>query len=214
MKKDPGYFKKNFANFLAQLDEESYEMHYAKKSQLFAEVEGKVLEIGPGTGVNFPFLTGKEVTWTGLEPNAAMHPFLFKAAQENGLEARLLDCTTEAICLPDDEVDYVISSEVLCSVSDLEKSLAEIRRVLKPNGKFLFLEHVVDKHNIWRRLVQKAVPYTPWKFYSDGCHPARDIGNAIRQAGFSDVSYVDYMQEGRGIILMINRPHIYGWAIK
>lgn len=214
MSNNTGYFKKNFANFLAQFDEESYEMHKAKKTGLFAEIEGKVLEIGPGTGVNFPFLKDKNISWTGLEPNLAMHPYLIQAAKENGIEANLFDSTTEPIGLPDEQFDYVISTEVLCSVKDLNKSLAEIKRVLKPNGKFLFLEHVVDKHNPWRRAVQKTVPYTPWKLYSDGCYPGRDIGKAIQNAGFAKVKYIDYMQEGSGIILTINRPHIFGWAIK
>ena len=208
------YFKKNFANFLAQFDEESYEMHKAKKTELFAEVKGQVLEIGPGTGVNFPFLTGREITWTGVDPNPAMHPYLIQAAKEENIAINLLEETTENICLPDDTIDFVISTEVLCSVKDLKKSLLEIKRVLKPKGKFLFLEHVVDKHNFWRRLVQKTVPYTPWRYYSDGCHPARNIGKTIKETGFSTVKYVDYMQEGKGVILTINRPHIYGWAVK
>lgn len=209
-----GYFKQNFANFLAEYDEESYEVHKDRKGELFSEVVRSVLEIGPGTGVNFPFLKNKNLDWTGLEPNPAMHPFLLKAAEQNGIKANLLADQTESISLEDESFDYIISSEVLCSVNDLTKSLSEIKRVLKPNGKFLFLEHVIDKRNALRRIVQKSVPFTPWKYYSDGCHPDRDIGQAIRSAGFSQVHYVDYMQEGSGIILTINRPHIYGWAIK
>lgn len=214
MNKQTGYFKQNFAKFLAQYDAESYEAHKPKKQELFAEIEGLVLEIGPGTGVNFRFLAGQPIHWTGIEPNSAMHPFLFEAATQNGIEARLLDCTSEEICLPDDAVDFVISTEVMCSVTDLKKSLLEIHRVLKPGGKFLFLEHVVDKHNLLRRTVQKTVPYTPWKCYSDGCHPARDIAGAIQQVGFEQVAYTEYMQEGKGIIQTINRPHIVGWASK
>ena len=209
-----GYFKKYFADFLAQFDDESYEMHREKKEILFKNVSGEVLEIGPGTGVNFPFLKGKNINWTGVEPNPAMHSYLFKAAQQNGVSAKLLNCATELIALPDNEVDYVVSTEVLCSVKDLNKSLSEIKRVLKPNGKFLFMEHVVDKHNFLRRAVQKIVPYTPWRYYSDGCYPARNIGDNIRQAGFAEVHYTDYMQEGNGIIITINRPHIHGYARK
>jgi len=214
MKDNVGYFKKNFADFLAKYDNESYDVHKEKKEQLFADIHGTVLEVGPGTGVNFPFLKDKSIHWTGVEPNPAMHPYLNNAAKKYGITAHLLDCITESISLPDNAVDYVISTEVLCSVNDLDKSLTEIKRVLKPNGKFLFLEHVVDKQNIWRRTVQKFVPFTPWKYFSDGCRPARDIGTKIKQTGFSDVQYVDYMREGRGIIITINRPHIYGWARK
>ena len=172
------------------------------------------MEIGPGTGVNFMFLNNQFINWKGIEPNPAMHPYLFEAAKNRGITASLLECFTEHIYLGDNLIDYVISSEVLCSVSNLDRSIAEIKRVLKPGGKFLFMEHVVDKHNILRRSVQKTVPHTPWKCYSDGCDPGRDIGAAIKNAGFSSVEYTDYMQEGKGIINMINKPHIYGWAIK
>ncbi len=208
------YFKRNFAKFLADTEEESYTMHKDIKTDLYKEVNGSVLEIGPGTGANFPFLNNDNINWIGLEPNHEMHKFLFNAAKENNIDANILDCTTEDICLPDNSIDYVISSEVLCSVSDLKKSITEIKRVLKPNGKFLFLEHVIDKQNWARRIIQKLVPYTPWRYYSDGCHPARDIGKAIKECGFSNTSYTDYMQNGKGIIISINRPHIFGCAIK
>ena len=209
-----GYFKKNFADFLAQFDEESYETNKEKKERLFKNVSGEVLEIGPGTGVNFPFLKGKKLNWTGVEPNPAMHSYLFEAAKANGINAKLLTCTTEAIAMADHTFDYVISTEVLCSVKDLNKSLSEIKRVLKPKGTFLFLEHVVDKHNLVRRVVQKLVPFTTWRFYSDGCKPGIDIGSQIKKSGFADIQYVDYMQEGSGIIITINRPHIYGYVRK
>ncbi|MDU8886244.1 class I SAM-dependent methyltransferase [Yeosuana sp. MJ-SS3] len=152
--------------------------------------------------------------WIGIEPNQAMHEFLFEKANEYNINARLLECTSENISLPDNSVDYVISTEVLCSVVDLKQSLKEIFRVLMPNGKFLFLEHVIDKNNFGRRLVQKTVPFTPWKWYSDGCNPGRDIGSHINQIGFAKVEYSNYMQEGKGIINLINKPHIYGYAIK
>ena len=184
-----------------------------EKQNCLKKVTGEVLEIGPGTGVNFPFLKNENMNWIGCEPNPAMHPYLLRAAERNGIEARILNCSTEKIDLPDSTMDFVISTEVLCSVKDLDQSLSEIRRVLKPGGQFLFLEHVVDQDNLWRRIVQKAVPYTPWKFYSDGCHPARDIGGAIRNAGFSQVQFTPYMREGSGIIISINRPHICGSAI-
>ena len=207
-------FKKNFADFQSKYDDESYMVNQKRKRELFSDVEGSVLEIGPGTGVNFVFLGNKPIKWMGIEPNGAMHPYLFEAARKQGITASLLESYTENICLGEQQMDYVISTEVLCSVTDLEKCLMEIKRVLKPKGKFLFLEHVVDHNNVLRRSVQKTVPHTPWKCYSDGCNPGRDIGKAIKNAGFSVVEYIDYMQEGTGIINMINKPHICGWAIK
>jgi len=207
-------YKRNFAEFQAKFDAESYEINKAKKQELFSEVKGNVLEIGPGTGVNFVFLKTHPIKWMGIEPNLAMHSYLFDAAKANDIKASLLDCTSEKICLPDNTLDYVISSEVLCSVTNLDESISEIKRVLRANGKFLFIEHVIDKHNLIRKVVQKTVPHTPWKCFSDGCNPGRDIGSAIENSGFSKVEYTNYMQNGKGIINMINKPHIYGWALK
>ena len=199
---------------MALNDEESYNVHKDKKKLLFADVQGEVLEIGPGTGVNFTFLKDKDIRWSGIEPNPAMYPHLYKAADEHGMAVNLLDCKMGEICLPDNSMDAVISTEVMCSVKDLDKCLHEIHRVLKPGSKFLFLEHVVDKKNFLRKTTQKAMPYTPWRIFAEGCRPARDIGKAIENSGFSNVEYTNYMQEGSGIITSITRPHIFGWAIK
>lgn len=212
--KSPGYFKTAFAKFLSDFDQESYNIHKAIKSELFSEVAGDILEVGPGTGVNFPFLKNKNIRWTGLEPNPAMRQFLQDAVNEFNIDAKVIEESIEHTLLPADRFDYVISTEVLCSVNDLNKSLQAIKRVLRPNGKFLFLEHVVDKENPVRRIVQKLAPYTPWRYYSDGCRPARDIGKTIQGTGFSSVQFKEYMQVGKGIISAINRPHICGWAIK
>ena len=207
-------YKQGFANFQASYDEQSFLINKARKEELFKNVNGKVLELGPGTGVNFKFLNNKSIEWFGVEPNYAMHNYLFKAADDTSIKASLLECTSENICLPDNSMDVVISTEVLCSVTDMQKSLNEVLRVLKQGGVFLFLEHVVDKQNVIRRTVQKTVPHTPWKCYSNGCNPSRDIASAIKHTGFKKVTCKEYLQEGGGIINLINKPHIYGWAIK
>ena len=207
-------YKEGFAQFQASYDEQSFIINKKRKAKLFHDLRGKVLELGPGTGVNFKFLDGDRIEWLGIEPNPAMHRFLFDAAKQQNISASLLECDSESICLSDNTIDFVISTEVLCSVNSMPDTLNEIRRVLKPGGKFLFLEHVIDKKNRLRRTVQRAVPHTPWKCYSDGCDPGRDIASEIENTGFKEVVCMDYMQEGSGIINMINKPHIYGWAVK
>ena len=208
------YFKTYFANFLADFDEESYQTHKERKEKLFHDVRGKVLEIGPGTGVNYEFLNSLSVEWFGIEPNEAMHPFLNRKARNNGFKPVYLSGTSEVIGAEDARFDFVISTEVLCSVENVDQTLSEILRVLKPGGQFLFLEHVVDQRNPWRKFLQKGVIYTPWIWYADGCHPARDLVGDIENAGFSETSIEEYMQEGKGVIQMINRPHIVGRATK
>ncbi len=73
---------------------------------------------------------------------------------------------------------------------------------------------MLDHEYTLRRTVQKVAPYTPWRYFSDGCNPDRDIGTAINQAGFSQVQLERYMQAGEGLILEVNSPHIYGTATK
>jgi len=214
MQRKVNYFKKRLARFQSKGNDKNFELNKKRKIELFSGIEGTVLEIGPGIGTNFVFLNKKEIRWIGVEPNPAMHPYLLESAKKQGVSASLLDCYSEAICLPDSQVDFVICTKVLCSVSNLDRSMNEIKRVLKPGGKFLFLEHVVDNHNFLRRAVQKIVPYTPWKYYSDGCEPGRDIAASIKNTGFTSVSFIQYMQEGKGLIHAIKKPHIYGSAIK
>ena len=202
-----------FAKLTLGQDQLNYALHHEKKARLFEGIAGIVLEIGPGTGVNLQFL-GKAIEWIGIEPNEAMHPHLRKKAKELGHEIKLYTGFAENTDIAKDSVDFVLSTLVLCSVSDLVGTLKEIKRVLKPGGRFIFLEHVADKRGTFRRLVQKTVPFTPWRYFADGCDPGREIGEAIEEAGFANIEYKKIMQEGPGIILAINRPHIFGVATK
>lgn len=202
-----------FAAFTAKNDRLSDELYREKKEALFGELDGRVLEIGPGTGVNLQYFP-REIDWIGIEPNKAMHPYLEAKARDLGVTARLETGMSEHLQIEDESVDVVISSLVLCSVSDLAETLREVLRVLKPGGRFVFLEHVADRPGTSRFIVQSIVPYTPWRYFSDGCNPGRRIAEAIQNIGFAEIEVCDYMQQGPGIILAINRPHIYGTATK
>lgn len=194
-------------------DDESDELYRRRKAQLFEGVRGTVLEIGPGTGTNFPFLD-PDVRWIGVEPNLAMHPYLLSRAEELGRPVELRPGSALDLPVADGAVDAVISTFVLCSVTPLERGLAEIRRVLVPGGRFVFLEHVADEAWTFRWMVQKAAPWTPWSYFSDGCNPGRDLVVAIREAGFSSVEAESYMQDGAGLIQWVIRPHAMGRAIR
>jgi len=212
--RNPVFRQKLFANFMKADDELSYQMYSQKKLALFKDVTGKVLEIGPGTGVNFRFLP-KNCQWQGVEPNPAMHPFLKKTAKDYGFhDIQFAGLAKNTFNLADNSQDFIISTLVLCSVPNVRQTLSEIKRVLKPKGKFIFIEHVVDTENTFRKVIQKTMPYTPWRYFSDGCDPSRDIATDINQAGFSSVALTQYKQQGAGIIMSVNRPHIFGTAVK
>ena len=191
----------------------SFALYEERKAALMSSLRGTILEIGPGTGVNLQFLD-PSVRWIGIEPNRAMHVHLHAKANALGLSIDLrADPLVEASVEPE-SVDAVISTLVLCSVPSIPRMLEDILRVLRPGGSFTFIEHVVDRPGTLRRSVQKILPYTPWRYLTDGCNPGRDIAAALHTAGFSTVECEPYLQAGPGLVLAINRPHIAGRAIK
>lgn len=177
------------------------------KRELLGELSGDVVEIGPGTGDNFLYFP-KEIRWIGIEPNVYMHPPLHEAMTNAGIQGEIRAATAERIDLPDASADAVVSSLVLCSVSSLDGTLAEIKRVLRPGGRFVFLEHVAAPPGTGLRRAQKLIKPL-WKFVGDGCNPDRDIEAAIRRAGFASVDVKVFR-----IPEFIASPHIAGTAVK
>lgn len=146
---------------------------------------GNIVEIGPGVGANFSYLpAGSQLV--AVEPNLAMHPGLRHRAHERGLGIEVLTATAEAIPLPDASADDVLCSLVLCSVDDQRAVLAEVKRVLRPGGRFRFVEHVEASAGSPRRWLQSAIR-APWRWIYEGCDLRRDTAAAIEAAGFATV---------------------------
>jgi SAM-dependent methyltransferase len=154
----------------------------ALKRSLFADLRGTVLEIGAGAGANFGLLPA-DVCWLGLEPSRRRRRRLIRSAVRG---SAVLAGIGEQIPLRDRSVDAVISTIVLCSVRDQEQVLAEVRRVLRPGGTFVFCEHVAAPQGSWTRRTQRALaPLT--RRFDDGCDPGRETWHAIEQAGFAQI---------------------------
>ena len=98
----------------------------------------------------------------------------------------------------------MVSTHVLCSVTDLHSSIQEIKRILKPGGNFIFIEHVAGECGTWRRRVQNAIEPL-WKSLFDNCHPNRETGKILKQAGLETVSYYQFK-----LPFPIISPHIAG----
>ena len=177
------------------------------KRALLGGLTGCVVEIGPGAGVNLPYF-GPGVRWVGVEPNVHFHDRLRRAAARHGVEAEVLGGVAEHLPVADASVDTVVSTLVLCSVDDLDAVLAEVRRVLKPGGTFVFIEHVAAPVNSLLRRVQRIVK-PAWGLIADGCRPDRETGERIEQAGFSDVQFERF---DAAMPLPVVRPHIVGTA--
>jgi SAM-dependent methyltransferase len=178
-----------------------------RKRHLFRDLRGTVLEIGPGTGPNFRHYP-PDIRWIGIEPNRFMHPHLLRAAARAGLAVDLREGTAERLDAEDNSVDVVVSTLVLCSVGDLSAVLDEIRRVLRPGGRFLFLEHVADRPQTWTRRIQRMLR-APVRYLADGCHLDRETWLAIERHGFGDVAYQRFR-----LPVPVVAPHIVGVATK
>jgi SAM-dependent methyltransferase len=180
-----GFGKRVHAWLLARFGGRYERMVAERKQKLFAGLRGEILEIGPGAGPNLCYYT-KDCRWIGVEPNPFMHPYLRQAAARAGLSIDIRSIEAERLPATDSSIDAVVSTLVLCSVRDPEEVLHEIHRVLKPGGRFLFLEHVAAPEGTRLRRVQRFIR-PMWKCLADGCHPDRETSAAIMRAGFSAV---------------------------
>lgn len=155
----------------------------AETRRLVGALTGRVLEIGAGYGENFDILS-PGIDWIGLEPNPKRLDELAYEADRNGHETPPLNAKAENIPLPDASVDAVLGTLVLCSVTDSDRVLAEITRVLRPGGSFVFVEHVAAPPRTWRRAAQRiAAPFM--KLAAGGCDPVRDTESRIRTSGLT-----------------------------
>ncbi len=178
-----------------------------RKRQLLQDLRGVVVEIGPGTGPNLAFYH-PDVEWIGVEPNGYMNPYIERQAEKYGRDIQVRAGNAEHLPIEDATADAVVSTLVLCSVSDLEQSLHEILRVLKPGGRYVFMEHVAAESGSRLHVVQEIIN-PGWKLVADGCHVNRRTGEAIEAAGFREV----HLQRFR-LNQSFASPHIAGYAVK
>jgi len=145
--------------------------------------QGTVLEIGVGSGVNFPLYDPMKVSKVfALEPN----PGMVRRAEEQGrrtkLDIEFLALPGERIPLAESSVDTVVSTFTLCTIPGVVDAIQGIARVLKPGGKFIFFEHGLAPDPPVRRWQERTEPFFQWAF--EGCHVTRDIPSLIREGGF------------------------------
>lgn len=167
------------------------------REALLLKARGRVLEIGAGTGVNFPLYQNVEKV-DAIEPNSDM----LKHANEKKASSSVPICfhqqSAETLNFPDNTFDSVVATLVFCSIPDPEKALLEIKRVSKPNAAVLFFEHVKMEQ---RGLALAQDFLTPlWKRLFGGCHLNRDTLQMIQQSGFQIKNVTSYY---KGLFLAI-----------
>lgn len=212
----PDWYEEVYAKAMDQCMK-SYESEIAVyKEKLFTQLSGeasKVLEFGVGTGPNFRYYAGAPNRYiVGVDPNKQMEKYARASAEAIGLQSTSFSFVRgvgEALNVEDNSMDAVIGTLVLCSVSDVALTLREVRRVLKPGGLYLFIEHVAAKDGSLLRFVQNVLDPLQ-QFVADGCHLTRETGKNISEAGFSSVN----LQTCSLSSAFIMRPHVYGIACK
>jgi ubiquinone/menaquinone biosynthesis C-methylase UbiE len=180
------------------------------RDELLQGLTGRVVEIGPGNGVNFRHYPRSVDEVIAVEPEPYLRDKARRAAGSVSLPVTVRAGTAERVGLPDESADAVVSSLVLCSVPDQRAALDELRRVLKPSGQLRFLEHVRSPKAGKARL-QSAMDATVWPRLGGGCHCSRDTVTAIRTAGFS-VERLRSMDVGPA--RLITNPHVLGCALR
>jgi SAM-dependent methyltransferase len=153
------------------------------RRDLLAQARGRVLEVGAGTGLNLELYPERIEDLTLLEPDPHMTAQLRKKPALAARAAEVVEAPAEHLPFDDHSFDTVVATLVLCTVPDPATALAEIRRVLKPDGQFLFLEHVRSLDPGLARWQDRLEG--PWRFLGDGCHCNRDTVAAISAAGFA-----------------------------
>lgn len=152
-----------------------------RRARLLGELEGEILEIGAGTGANLPHYR-KASRVVAAEPDPAMRRRMSAKAGQATVPVEMRDTPAQPLPDPDGSFDAVIYTLVLCTVPDPGAALAETRRVLKPNGRLIVLEHVRADGRLatWQDRLDML-----WSRIGAGCHPNRDTRSAIEQAGFA-----------------------------
>ena len=166
---------------------------YPYRLKLLNTLEGRVLEIGSGTGINIPFYQNIDRLICS-EPDANMRRHLKKKIEaHDGFPIELLESSAEKIGVEDASIDVVVSTLVMCSVKDQAQVLSEIKRVLKPGGKLVFLEHVCSHDKKTEKWQARVTP--TWSYLFDNCHLNRLTAKAIEDAGFDiEIEHIQFKQ--------------------
>ena len=177
------------------------------RRKLLADTGGRVLEIGVGTGLSFQHYPQVEEL-VGVDPSGPMLRRASRRAAETRRGVALVEAPAEQLPFPDASFDTVVTMAVLCTVDEPERSLAEIHRVLRPDGRFCFLEHVrsPDPNRArWQDRLER-----PWGVFAGGCHPNRRTLAAIESGGFDVIE----LEQGElpGLPRLV-RPYVRGTAV-
>jgi ubiquinone/menaquinone biosynthesis C-methylase UbiE len=170
------------------------------RTRVIGAAEGRVVEIGIGSGANLPLYGSSVSEIIGIEPAPKLLR-MARRASHRAVPVNFIEASAEAIPLDQHSVDTVVTTWTLCSIPHAGQALAEMRRVLRPGGKLLFVEHGLAPDERVRRWQNWLTP--AWKHISGGCHLNRPIRTMIEGTGFRiDRLDTGYMRGPRPMTFM------------
>lgn len=152
------------------------------RRRLIPSAQGRVLEIGVGSGLNLPLYTSAVTHVAGLDTSPRLLSMARRVHPGAAARTELIEGSAEALPVEDRSIDTVVSTWTLCSIPDVGAALHEVRRVLKPSGALLFVEHGRAPDARVRRWQDRLTPV--WKRLAGGCHLNRPIRELVEDAGF------------------------------
>lgn len=201
------FFAAGYEHFLAPSERAGLA---ERRREVLSEARGRVLEVGPGPGMNLPHYPREGIEELVLaEPEEPMARRLEEKLRERerGRAGQVTRAGAEELPFPDDSFDTVVSMFVLCTVPDADEALAELRRVLKPGGALLFLEHVRAEDPRLARWQDRLE--APWRFFAHGCHCNRRTAETLERSPLA----VERLEAGRmPKSAPLVRPMIWGRA--
>jgi len=169
-------FARYFARYGARNEDRG---NRENRREMLAGLSGRVLEVGPGSGLNFPHYPRSVQEVVAAEPEPYLRRIAARAGQAAAVPISVIDGTADQLPVADSSFDAIVISGLLCSVADVQAALAEFRRVLRPGGELRFYEHVRSRDVLFAGFQQAAD--LVWPRLMGGCHTQRQTQAAIGQ---------------------------------
>ena len=153
------------------------------RGKLLADLHGRVIEVGAGSGINFSFYPPTVEHVLAVEPEPVLRHEAVANADKANVQVTVVSGVSGSLPADAESFDAGVASLVLCSVPDQARALSEFHRVIRPGGELRFYEHVVSDRRV-PAAIQRVADAVLWPHVAGGCHLSRDTGAAIERAGF------------------------------